>query len=1037
MLTSSVLSWNRQISLVKHELLDLTTVKLPKFVRKARWKLPSEIESDAAASQSIPEDEQGQAATHNAHAHISDILTLELANIRGQSDRLQHAILPTSARLIDQLIDASAKPLPDRFLDAQDEAESCVKQELNCVVEFAADLAKQRSATEAIWASLESAESDLQQLCKDAQAASLTLPSSSVAARLDERMSRLQSATEEARDRTAALPRPCCGDDLFSQNEHNTLLLQALQDRLAILQAGALHSASEQVLNYRSAVTTIIAADDFCSAAAAALHALRSAIKRSHAIDYAACLTAGVAEEPIETILSLRYDLSSALATAIELQDAASNISDQLRQRGMDPNMRKKVHDLTLSLVTSCRDAKKLLSDDERRISALRNLVAWKESVNATLQSSAVAVQSHKEYLAHYDVLQEVHATSVEPQSEPKTMVEAMKAGLDTGQGLITSITENFHPDDVARLVNLHGIVQKRLRDTLKIATAQREMRAAVALQVSTARSFLHSAEKLQATIVERISDHQLVSHEQYTSLMQQMVAFEQKAHTEVIFCAKPALESAPLPRLAENDTRLRYELNSRILSLEDGLRTLGALRDTAQAKLQLATRLHGLDAEVTTLHPEIEAMSRCDGEDAARLTTRLASLSAQLPDTDAFSDSPDLLALQADLQSRLASIGDRLQLLSQEDLVASGVMLPVSAISDDNQDRSVNDSFTAPTLLLSDNSVGVDMTPATGQLGACDDKETCAPACRTTGTTENSTELEVTRNKPLTSRQSDDGLPLRSPVARADAAAVIEKTPLIPSQTSPASNGHISDFLAAASDLDRLISETLDKSNSDAGLSASPDHRLQRHWSRVQLAAEPVSATPGVSKRLDRLGQTMSQLLARQTEGESPAAASVSNPSRTPLPVTSSLAQALPEFPSTPRSSKYGHLSRIPGGPPTSRPSTAHGSSSKRMATYHQKSASSRTRTISSITTPNLLFSPRSTSSPALNETPIKQRPRYSSIRRSSSSNLSLRKSLRPNAYIANPSQTLDQAVASIVNDLQVRENILCGPSLIDTVRL
>ncbi|BGP00297.1 hypothetical protein NBRC10513v2_004522 [Rhodotorula toruloides] len=141
------------------------------------------------------------------------------------------ARVPLSASFLDKLIDSSAIPLPESFLDEQDRLEDSVKAISEGLQQFTEELVAQRSAADHLFRRLEAVSASARTLESDVQTARAELPSFTTTADFAPRLVDLERVLDDIRADFHDLPRPL-HPSVPDQSAHNSELVATLQQYL-------------------------------------------------------------------------------------------------------------------------------------------------------------------------------------------------------------------------------------------------------------------------------------------------------------------------------------------------------------------------------------------------------------------------------------------------------------------------------------------------------------------------------------------------------------------------------------------------------------------------------------------------------------------------------------------------------------------------------------------------------------------------------------------------------------------------------------
>lgn len=403
-LLDSRIAWNRHVSTVEADYAKLLATDLPTFLKKARWTTPKDTKprlSGVAAispskSPASKSPRATSATTQAARQMRSEILSLDIASLTSKIHRLQHVSLLNSGKSLDAMIDNSTTPIPEHFLDKQDDLEGKVKSGIAGLGDFCHELVRQwRGSDEIYWTTYDSEES-LDGLLREVREAILKTPSEGLAQDYEARQKAIGETLEKLQDRQLLrLKAPVHSVRVPEQKEENIRLRSRLTERLQHVQRKS-QEAKVSVKEYRSAVEALQAGLRYQQELQEMLAALRKADSNTGplTLDHS-CFAAAFSESATthSQKLAILGDLAKEAST---LLTSALAIQQSLQQLSIDPNIRKDIQSCLLALHGKVAESTGFRQVEESKI----RLASRARAIDGELQEKVAAAQQNQELLS-------------------------------------------------------------------------------------------------------------------------------------------------------------------------------------------------------------------------------------------------------------------------------------------------------------------------------------------------------------------------------------------------------------------------------------------------------------------------------------------------------------------------------------------------------------------------------------------------------------------------------------------------------------
>lgn len=378
--------WEAQVSLVQTEQLGARQ-EFDLLVGKARWTLPPR--STLSISNSSPPPSLPSLTSQPTHA---ESLALDLCRYKSILDTL-HSTLPPSAQLLDKLIEIAPRPLPEAFLDVQDQMEET--QTLHeRTAGFVEELVQQWRDSDQTHTLAQGVREECERIEAEIQRSLGSLPRRPALLDLGGRIARLREQVGHG-ERTLVERAMPCHTLVPDQSKHNELLLHTLREELK-LATTALDAVELSVDRFRFSLETLERSV-----------ALRGEMELTLAGLEEASVALGEMGGSLEweNEEEERYQVILARATGVvelakPLQLRGATLAVDLTKARLDPTLVRSFRFLSSSFVSQLRTTEGSIRDVERyrgRLSAARALVKGlkkqKEEVRVLRSEMEVAIQ--------------------------------------------------------------------------------------------------------------------------------------------------------------------------------------------------------------------------------------------------------------------------------------------------------------------------------------------------------------------------------------------------------------------------------------------------------------------------------------------------------------------------------------------------------------------------------------------------------------------------------------------------------------------
>lgn len=316
-----------------------------------------------------------------------EILSLDLASLTSRIHTLTYSTLSSSAKVLDAMVDAAPVPLPESFLDKQDDLEIRAKEDLQSVGDFAHGLAKQwRQADEAYWTCKE-VQLASQALSRDISQATLKLPSESLAKDYENRLDVLLATLDKVNDTVIdKLPTPTLPALIPNQGMCNLQVTDAL--RAVIRDTSGVSKAAQQAVQaYRDAARAFAAAQSYSQEITKTLTSLRQA---SSALRIVPVQLSVLTDDTVDLQVA-QAECEALAGQSRQAQDGVAGRSQgviqELLANGIDTNVRRSLQDSVSALTREAKQTLVLAQRETLKIAALRDSRNFVRSQEATIST--------------------------------------------------------------------------------------------------------------------------------------------------------------------------------------------------------------------------------------------------------------------------------------------------------------------------------------------------------------------------------------------------------------------------------------------------------------------------------------------------------------------------------------------------------------------------------------------------------------------------------------------------------------------------
>jgi hypothetical protein len=268
--------WTASVKKTEADCHSILHEVLPRFVSKARWKEPQGLEeyekrqarlsnasvASNASEQASPSSIRTTMTNSNmARQMRAEILSLDLATLASRIHTLSHSTL--AAKILDSMVDASPVPLPESFLDLQDELEARIKRDLSGILDFCHALTSQWKQVDEVYWTCRDLRLSSEVLARDIEQATLKLPSEVLADTFQGRLQALLSKYDAACIPViTTLPTPLLQAQVPDQALYNQQVVDTV--RLTTQSTSlCLNGCRQAVEAYRNAAQALAAAQTY------------------------------------------------------------------------------------------------------------------------------------------------------------------------------------------------------------------------------------------------------------------------------------------------------------------------------------------------------------------------------------------------------------------------------------------------------------------------------------------------------------------------------------------------------------------------------------------------------------------------------------------------------------------------------------------------------------------------------------------------------------------------------------------------------
>lgn len=655
--------WTASVKKVEADCHTILYEVLPKFVNKARWKEPQDSEGHEKrqarlSNASVPSNSSKQASPSSTRGTMTnsnmarqmraEILSLDLAALTSRIHTLSHSTLAASSKILDTMVDTSLLPLPETFLDLQDELEARIKRELFGIIDFCQALASQWKQSDELYWICRDLQLSSEVLARDIYQATLKLPSEILADTFQQRLHAMLSIYDAACiPMVRALPAPVLQAQLPDQPTHNEQILATLE--LTTQDSSTcLNRCRQAVETYRVAAHALAAAQVYHSQINDVLATVRQHFQNLERVPFEISSLSDSSLDLDAAASSIRA-LSQIAEHAQNLLDLKSqNIMLDLLNAGIDPDVRRSLQDSISALqgyVKQALHVSRLEYDKLLALNQLRETLAlFANDCNQLLELE----NNVKDFIEH--------ALDRESESDPHSAVEldaqAVRLRLQIAEHMaICSVAEDslgglssamshevtllqYYLQKRVSEVQEQAKTMQNLLDLLQQALSQREE---IGLARARATELQDDSEKLHTALVSTPLD--AVDLQEFTSrherLHSRFKAFKASLVSDVSFLSRSTPTSGF--DLASHDQSVRLLLNEMSAGIESSdhriAREVEALRKVIEAKEQLqAEKVHleVITAQCEGLRPSIHLVS---GERLKQLETAKSGILSSLDD--------------------------------------------------------------------------------------------------------------------------------------------------------------------------------------------------------------------------------------------------------------------------------------------------------------------------------------------------------------------------------------------------------------------
>lgn len=644
------IKWNMQLHKIDQELRDVTMDSLPKFIEKCRWKPPNELPASRSSTRLPTSDSQSSLRSSASSSSLSknaassamtrqmrsEILSLDLASLSSRIRTLQYSSLPPAGRFLDQMIDLSPQPLPERYLDKQDDLEAQVKREVDGLVTFCADLNRQWKVADEVWHKSVEHSSVLDELARDVLASTLKTPNTDLALAYERRLAAVSSSVDTlSKANPKDLPHPAHPTKFSDQHDFSEALKRVLDERVATLRT-KLDETRQVVHDYSRAVDALRQAETFKADAIELSSDLKQVLATIEPprIDES-LLTLGNDLRTEDDLLAALQGLESMVDHAnAKLLPQAPQIQRNLLASGIDPNLRKEMQDCAIGLSTGLMAAKASVQACRHKMQcsqSITSLVADFDDLEHKVQAQHALVRQqiidHLDHgagslpstqlppLSFLDERLANQAKKIDSINQASTGIPSLgEPGVEGHAILITSLRDRQSDlqQRANKLANLTSIAQQLQKQALSYRSNLDE-------HASIKERFQAFAKDCSA--LDGCPDREAMEalSSRHRHLVESFNKFVASMSESIPFIASSAVtETLPDIDLQQHDQKIRHQANGLVSALgalkdrnEEILAFLNATLHMTTASRDLHTSVESIQVRSGTLHAISDLESR------------------------------------------------------------------------------------------------------------------------------------------------------------------------------------------------------------------------------------------------------------------------------------------------------------------------------------------------------------------------------------------------------------------------------------------
>ena len=575
-----------------------------------------------------PTQTKGSTSSHMARQMRSEIVSLDLAALTSRIHTLLYSTLPATGKTLDTIVDSSPTPIPDRYLDLQDDLEARVKDGIAGVADFCSLLAKQWREADEVWSIATEESGVTEALQRDVVEAALKVPTEAIAAGFETRMAASAAKARSLSEVLNALPQP--RHHVYCQDQAQSTAALAAQltstyESLVAKQA----STKAAVISYRAAVTALEDAKMLQIEAGSAKQRIESLVAETPStIIGITCLASN--DGPVN---ATKLDQLSRLLPETEQGSVmrAPQVMQALQQFGIDPNIRRDLQDSLLSLVSTITAAKAFLQQQKEANMLRSQVVALAKEMEMQIERLQMQLDRVNTEIQDRCWRKDGQAEMVNLRSNHLPTDQAGSAQREIQerfQSLLTSKSTAF-PTDVSNQLQQRADslleLDREVRDGQTMLDAVEKQAKAVdtlarrhAVILTDADAVLSDMHGVDAADLA-ISKAQTMS-QQYRELAVQANAFAEDVAASALSVA--TIGQPEKPELISTNARVKDHVNSLVVSLNGRVaeceRAHQALRDVENFVAEIEKQKSRRSAIQNTLADTSEGARI---EELARLT--------------------------------------------------------------------------------------------------------------------------------------------------------------------------------------------------------------------------------------------------------------------------------------------------------------------------------------------------------------------------------------------------------------------------------